>query len=104
MISLARLALDRRDSGVAVGQPELDAIPQYQWEIYYEDLAPLCPSSIDPGRSRQRNALRIELLPSTDRRCSHLSPDGRGETLAIRVDEDAVHAALAALAQTRGGK
>lgn len=79
MMSLARLALERVERGL---QPDLDVIPSWQWAIYFEELSPLCPSSLAvvAGRdfARQRNALRIELLPSTAARCSRRPPDGRG--------------------------
>ncbi len=56
-----------------------DEIPAFQWEIYFADLAPLCPSRIEgERRGLQRNALRVELLPSGDPRCAKQSPDGRG--------------------------
>lgn len=79
MMSAARLALEAAERGA---RPELEAVPPWQWAIYFEELAVLCPSSLDvvPGRdfARQRNALRVELVPSTTPRCSRRSPDGRG--------------------------
>ena len=79
MMSLARLALERLQRGLSA---ELDGIPTWQWAIYFEELSPRCPSSLAvvPGEAfaRQRNALRVELVPSTAPRCSRRPPDGRG--------------------------
>lgn len=77
MISLALLTVQRAEHGMAKSQ-EFDAIPASQWHTYYEDLRPHCPSQISPTPKAQRNALRIEVLPSREPRCSRKSPDGRG--------------------------
>lgn len=78
MISLAALVIDRASAGLDY---DIDSVPARQWAIYYDELAPLCPSRIAPqeGRdyNRQRNALRIEIVPSSSR-CALRSPDGRG--------------------------
>ena len=78
MITLARLILDRAAAGLPPSSADLDAIPPVQWAVYWTDLAPLCSSRIEPSRGKQRNALRIEVLPSDEWRCSRQSPDGRG--------------------------
>lgn len=79
MMSLARLALERVARGL---QADLDVIPPWQWAIYFEELSRLCPSSLavvaGDDFARQRNALRVELVPSTAPRCSRRPPDGRG--------------------------
>ncbi len=50
--------------------------------MYFEELSLLCPSSLSvvagEDFARQRNALRVELVPGTGSRCSRRSPDGRG--------------------------
>lgn len=77
-MSAARLALERVERGLPA---ELDIIPPWQWALYFEELSPLCPSSLavvaGEDFARQRNALRVELVPSTGPRCSRRSPDGR---------------------------
>jgi hypothetical protein len=73
----ARLTLDRAEAGKAPTLADLDVIPAFQWRIYHEELARLCPSRLEPEQTRQRNALRIEILPD-GHRCSRRSPDGRG--------------------------
>jgi hypothetical protein len=81
VISLARAALDRAEStGKPIATRTLDAIPPFQWEVYWNDLAPFCPSRLTPKPVKQRNALRVELLPDSGPRCSRRSPDGRGLT------------------------
>lgn len=77
-MTLAQLMLDRAKSGLPVSSSDLESIPAVQWEVYWDELRALCPSKLTPSTVRQRNALRIELLPSTEPRCSRLSPDGRG--------------------------
>jgi hypothetical protein len=77
MTTIAQVVIDRAASGLNVSA-DLDAIPAAQWDVYWEDLAPLCSSTIRPVPVKQRNALRIELLPSTKPRCARRSPDGRG--------------------------
>lgn len=78
-MSGARLALERVERGLPA---ELDVIPPWQWVLYFEEFSPLCPSSLavvaGDDFARQRNALRVELVPSTGPRCSRRSPDGRG--------------------------
>lgn len=78
MISIASLTVDRAAAGLDV---DIDAVPPWQFAIWHDELAPLCPSRLAPqaGRdyNRQRNALRIEIVPSSSR-CSRRSPDGRG--------------------------
>lgn len=75
MISLARLLLDRAAVGIPV---DVTTVPSFQWDIYWRELARLCPSTIQPRPAKQRNALRIEILPDSGPRCSRRSPDGRG--------------------------
>lgn len=75
MISAARLAIDRAEAGLPAHVAD---VPAFQWRIYWAELAPLCPSRLSVEPVRQRNALRIEILPSTEPRCSRKSPDGRG--------------------------
>ena len=79
MMSLARLVLERLQRGLSA---DLDVIPPWQWAIYFEELSPRCPSSLAvvPGEdfARQRNALRVELVPSTAPKCSRRPPDDRG--------------------------
>ena len=79
MISIAALTVARASAGLPV---DLEAVPPFQWAIYFEELASICPSSlaVQAGRdfNRQRNALRSELVPNTEPRCSRRSPDGRG--------------------------
>jgi len=78
-MSAARLALERVGRGLPA---ELDLIPPWQWAVYFAELSPLFPSSLavvaGEDFARQRNALRVELVPSTGPRCSRRSPDGRG--------------------------
>ena len=79
MITLAQLVLDQH----AAGQPtNIESVPPWQFRIRFADLAPICPNRIhaQPGRDfdRQRNALRVEIVPSNLARCSRKSPDGRG--------------------------
>jgi hypothetical protein len=78
VITIARLTLDRAASGLPPTLRDLDAVPACQWEIYFTELSPLCPSSLKPIPVKQRNALRVEMLPSREPRCSRRSPDGRG--------------------------
>lgn len=78
MLTLAQALLDRAEAGIAVSSSELNGIPPVQWDVYWGDLAPLCPSQIAPNQVRQRNALRVELLPDSGPRCAKRSPDGRG--------------------------
>lgn len=80
MPSLALIVIEAHEQGRAVDARSLDAIPPFQWEVYWADLAPICPSQLQPRPVRQRNALRIEILPDSGPRCSRLSPDGRGLT------------------------
>ena len=77
MVSAASIVLDRISAGVA-DRSEVDAVPAYQWRVYFDELSPHCPSSLPVVPRSQRNALRIEILPSRDARCSRRSPDGRG--------------------------
>jgi hypothetical protein len=78
VISVASLTVDRAAAGLDY---DLDAVPPWQFAIHFGDLAPLCPSRLRPvaGRdyNRQRNALRVEIVPDSDR-CLRKSPDGRG--------------------------
>lgn len=78
MASYASLIVDALNAGRRVPPGRFDEIPTFQWEVYFSDLAPHCPSSIGVLPESQRNALRIEVLPSTEPRCSRQSPDGRG--------------------------
>ncbi len=77
MKSVAGLILDRHEAGLPVSA-EFEVLPARQMEIWFEDLAPICPSRINLGIERRpANALNIEIgqpLP----RCTELSPDGRG--------------------------
>lgn len=76
---IAQVVIAQHASGCVA---DVDAIPPWQWDIWFDDLAPICPSrvAVVPGRdfNRQRNALRMENTPSDEARCSQLSPDGRG--------------------------
>lgn len=78
-MSAARLALERVERGLPA---ELDLIPPWQWAVYFAELSPICPSALrvvaGEDFARQRNALRVELVPSTGPRCSRRPPDGRG--------------------------
>lgn len=78
MLTLAQAILDRAAAGHSVAQPDLESVPAVQWEIYWDELSKLCPSTIAPEPIKQRNALRIELLPDSGPRCIRRSPDGRG--------------------------
>jgi hypothetical protein len=78
VISIARLLLDRHASGAKPSPDDLDAVPRLQWVVYFDELAPFCESRVPTVPRPQRNALRVELLPSRDDRCSRRSPDGRG--------------------------
>ncbi len=77
-MTLAQLVLDRAALGLSPTATDIEAIPAAQWGIYWSDLAALCPSRLTPEPVRQRNALRVELLPDSGPRCSRQSPDGRG--------------------------
>lgn len=78
MISIASLTVARAAAGLEI---DIDAVPPWQFAIWHDELSPLCPSrlALQPGSDyrRQRNALRIEIVPSSSR-CSRRSPDGRG--------------------------
>ena len=77
MISVAQLILRRNEAGASVLQ-EFAQLPAWQMEIWWNDLAPHCPSSIQPELIRRRaNALNVE-IGEPSRRCGLLSPDGRG--------------------------
>lgn len=78
VISTTMLVLDRAAAGLRPTGSELASVPPWQWRINWAELAPLCPSAVKPLPVRQRNALRIEVLPSTEARCLQQSPDGRG--------------------------
>jgi hypothetical protein len=78
MTSIARAILDRVEAGLTVAAEDWESIPLAQWEIYEAELSAVCPSRITPYRVKQRNALRIEVLPSDGPRCIRKSPDGRG--------------------------
>ena len=75
---IAAIVIDRASAGL---DHDIYSVPAWQWAIWHADLAPFCPSRIAPqaGRdyNRQRNALRIEIIPSSSR-CALRSPDGRG--------------------------
>lgn len=65
--------------GRALPVAELNKIPPVQWEAYFDDLAPICPARVAGEQAdKQRNALRIEILPTGAPRCAEQSPDGRG--------------------------
>jgi hypothetical protein len=78
MVSIATLVIERADAGFRPTVRELEGVPHFQWDIHWEDLAVLCPSQVPVVPRPQRNALRIEVLPSREPRCSQKSPDGRG--------------------------
>lgn len=77
-MTLAQLVIDRSAAGLNVTAQDIESIPAVQWEVYWSDLSALCPSRLMPEPVRQRNALRIEVLPDSEPRCSRQSPDGRG--------------------------
>lgn len=78
MISAAHLAVVRAESGL---DPDLDTIPPFQFSEWFAELSRVCPDvlSARPGidYNRQRNALRVEIVPGSNR-CKRQSPDGRG--------------------------
>ena len=77
MISVAQLILRRGEAGASVLQ-EFARLPPWQMEIWWDDLAPHCPSSIQPELARRpANALNVE-IGEPRKRCGLLSPDGRG--------------------------
>jgi hypothetical protein len=78
MASLALVVVEAAERGRSIPPDTLDEIPPEQWEVYFDELAPLCPSRMPVIPVKQRNALRVEILPSRDPRCSRRSPDGRG--------------------------
>lgn len=55
-MTLAQLMIDRVAAGFTLRAPEVEAIPRFQWGIYFGDLAPLCPSRIVSIPVHQRNA------------------------------------------------
>lgn len=75
MTTLARLTVERAEAGL---DHDAAAVPAWQWDAWWSELAPLCPSRLAVVPVKQRNALRVEILPSRDPRCSQKSPDGRG--------------------------
>ena len=79
MISAAACVLDRAEAGVAKPE-EFHGIPRFQWDVYFAELSDVCPYRLKWAgeRIKQRNALRIEVLPENLPRCSLQSPDGRG--------------------------
>ncbi len=79
-MTLAQLVIDACASGRSVEPRTWESVPPVQWDIYWHDISPLCPSRLVPDKVKQRNALRIELLPDDGPRCSRMSPDGRGLT------------------------
>ena len=77
MISCAQLILRRGEAGASAHE-EFARLPAWQMEIWWDDLAPYCPSSIQPELIRRRaNALNVE-IGEPAKRCGLLSPDGRG--------------------------
>jgi hypothetical protein len=77
-MTLAQIVIDATTMARSVAPHTWDAIPSDQWEIYWDDLHSICPSRLTPNKVKQRNALRIEILPDDGPRCSRRSPDGRG--------------------------
>jgi hypothetical protein len=76
-ITLAQLIQDRHAAGLRVDD-EFDALPPWQLELCFADVAPCCPQRwVLPVERRRANALNVEVgapLP----RCQWRSPDGRG--------------------------
>lgn len=75
MATAAQATIDRAAAGLAF---DISDVPSFQWGVYWDELRKICPSSIAVVPRPQRNALRIEILPSTEPRCSRRSPDSRG--------------------------
>lgn len=57
MISGARLILDRAQAGIAPTQAEFDALPDFQWEIYREELTALRDKHIKPAQREDKAAV-----------------------------------------------
>lgn len=77
MISIASLTVLRADAGLATSA-DFDAVPVWQWEIHFSDLAARCPDARQPELERRPgNALNVE-IGTPQRRCVRMSPDGRG--------------------------
>jgi hypothetical protein len=74
-VSVAHIVLAQAEAGQ---QADFDAVPVWQWEIWYSDLRRYCPDTLEivaePGF---RNRLTTEFAPQTSR-CKKRSPDGRG--------------------------
>jgi hypothetical protein len=81
MISLARLVLETAEAGRHVLPGDLDRIPAFQWDVYFDELAPLCPSRVQaPLLRRPANALNVEPVQPLPR-CTLRQPaewKGRG--------------------------
>ena len=77
MISLAQLILDRVAAGTNALE-EFAQLPAWQMDLRWDDLAPHCPSRIQPELARRpANALNVE-IGEPRKRCALRSPDGRG--------------------------
>lgn len=79
MISLAYLILDRGKAGIAPTADDLDAVPSYQWDVYHEELAQLCPSRVElPVLRRPANALNVEVGQPAPRCRRQTPPEWNG--------------------------
>ena len=78
MVSAAHLVVLRAGWGKPPTLAELRALPAFQVEAWWEDIAPHCPSRrVLPVERRPGNALNIEIGTPVPR-CMERSPDGRG--------------------------
>lgn len=78
MASIAGLIIDRHEAGLAPTWDDFAAVPARQMEIWFDDLAPICPDRLSPAFERRpANALNVEIGAPAPR-CADRSPDGRG--------------------------